>query len=86
MSKQNHISRSMIRCIKTTNLEVHYKRTDGGNDIENAVVLCQQCYANNNGNTMHEKTATSFPQSIKNMAFERANRRCECTSDIRSCH
>jgi hypothetical protein len=30
----------MPRCWRTTNLEVHHKRRDGGNDTTNAEVLC----------------------------------------------
>jgi len=76
----------MIRCIKTTNLEVHYKRTDGGNDIDNAVVLCPHCYATITGNGAHGNTPVSFSSGVKEQALRKANRRCECRSDIISCH
>lgn len=32
----------MSRCTRTTNLEVHHKRKDGGNDLTNAQVLYQK--------------------------------------------
>ena len=35
---------SMARCKRTTYLDVYHKRRDGGNGIENAVVLCEKCY------------------------------------------
>ena len=76
----------MTRCIKTTNLEVYYIRTEGGNDVDNAVVLCQRCYFNTNGNATHPKIPTSFPPTVIEKAIHRAKGRCECKSDIQSCH
>lgn len=76
----------MTRCIKTTNLEVYYIRTEGGNDVDNAVVLCQRCHFNTNGNATHPKVPTSFPPNVVEKAIRRAKNRCECTSDTQSCH
>jgi len=76
----------MARCTRTTNLEVHHKRIDGGNDLANAEVLCKTC---------HEKTSTHsqpghkspppFPQDVKDKALKRAGNRCECTRTS-GCH
>jgi len=39
----------MARCARTNDLQVHHKRRAGGNDLDNAQVLCKPC---------HEATAT----------------------------
>ena len=35
----------MARCSSTWALEVHHKRRDGGNGVDNAEVLCPPCHA-----------------------------------------
>lgn len=75
----------MARCTRTTNLEIHHKRRDGGNGIENAMVLCQKCHA---ATTTYGTPGTSpapFPQSVKDLALKNAGYRCECTS-LSGCH
>ncbi len=70
----------MARCIRTTNLEVHHKRVDGGNDLDNAMVLCHQCHVNTctYGDSNH-KSPPAFTQEVKDKALKRADYRCECT-------
>jgi 5-methylcytosine-specific restriction endonuclease McrA len=70
----------MARCKRTTNLEVHHRRVDGGNDIDNAQVLCQKCHAEtlSYGNTGHN-SPPAFSQETKDKALRRAGYQCECT-------
>jgi 5-methylcytosine-specific restriction endonuclease McrA len=72
------------RCNRTTQLEIHHLRRDGGSALDNAQVLCQPC---------HSKTATygtpgtspqPFSEETKKAALARSGNRCECTRD--SCH
>ncbi|MBR2208264.1 MAG: hypothetical protein IJ859_05570 [Synergistaceae bacterium] len=69
----------MARCTCTTGLEVHHKRRDGGNGLDNAEVLCQRCHANTSTYGVPGKSPEPFPQSVKNEALRRAGNRCECT-------
>jgi len=75
----------MARCTNTKNLEVHHKRVDGGNELDNAEVLCQDCHANTSsyGDTEHD-SPPAFTQKTKDEALEQAGNRCECTRI--SCH
>ena len=75
----------MSRCTATRNLEVHHIRTDGGNGIENARVLCQKCHENTGtyGSTGH-KSPPEFSETTKTEAKRRSGNRCECTKS--NCH
>ena len=75
----------MARCTRTEEMEVHHIRRDGGNDINNARVLCQKC---------HEATATygsdgnsppPFSAAVKLRAYMRAANQCQCESTS-GCH
>ncbi len=70
----------MSRCKRTWGLEVHHKRVDGGNGLDNAMVLCQKCHANTSsyGDSNH-KSPEPFSQEIKEKALKRAGNQCECT-------
>lgn len=69
----------MSRCKRTWGLEVHHIRIDGGNGLDNAMVLCEKCHANTSsyGDT-HHKSPPAFSQETKNQALKRAGNRCEC--------
>ena len=69
----------MTRCTRTWDLEVHHKRVDGGNDLDNAMVLCQKCHKNTSsyGDPNH-KSPPPFTEFTKMRAFIRAGNRCEC--------
>ncbi|MFA8342044.1 MAG: HNH endonuclease [Rhodothermaceae bacterium] len=75
----------MGRCFRTTNLEIHHKRRDGGNDIKNAQVLCQKCHSQTSTYGIPGNTPPPFSPMIKKMALLSAGNQCECTSD-RGCH
>jgi hypothetical protein len=68
----------MSRCNATKNLEVHHKRRDGGNDIENAQVLCQSCHANTSSYGIHGDSPPEFSPQTKEAALKRAGNCCEC--------
>jgi 5-methylcytosine-specific restriction endonuclease McrA len=76
----------MARCTRTTNLEVHHKRKDGGNKIDNAMVLCQPCHAKTDSYGKPGDSPADFPEDVKEQAKRNAGYRCECTSDYRGCH
>lgn len=75
----------MSRCTKTANLEVHHIRRDGGNGLNNAMVLCQTCHVATSTYGVPGTTPPAFPQSVKDQALRNAGNRCECTS-TRGCH
>lgn len=75
----------MARCTRTRSLEVHHKRRDGGNDLGNAIVLCQSCHAKTSTYGAPGKTPPAFDQATKEKALKRANNQCECTS-MQGCH
>lgn len=69
----------MARCFRTNNLEVHHKRRDGGNSLDNAEVLCSDCHANTSTYGTPGTTPPAFSQDTKDKALRRAGYRCECT-------
>ena len=69
----------MARCTRTRNLEVHHARRDGGNDISNAEVLCQQCHAATSTYGTPGKSPPDFDQATKERALRRADNKCQCT-------
>lgn len=74
----------MRRCTRTQNLEVHHKRRDGGNSLNNAEVLCPRChYATSTYGqkitTPGVKSPPPFSQLTKDIAKMLAGNRCECT-------
>jgi 5-methylcytosine-specific restriction endonuclease McrA len=76
----------MARCTRTRNLEVHHKRRDGGNGVDNTEVLCQPCHSAGTS-TYGEpgKTPPPFDESTKQAALRRAENQCECTR-VGGCH
>jgi 5-methylcytosine-specific restriction endonuclease McrA len=69
----------MARCARTTNLEIHHMRRDGGNDISNAEVLCQKCHSHTSTYGVAGKSPPAFDQATKDRALKRAGYQCECT-------
>lgn len=69
----------MSRCKRNFDLEVHHKRINGGNGLDNAMVLCHQCHVNTSsyGNSNHE-SPEPFTLTTKIQALLRAGYRCEC--------
>ena len=74
----------MARCTATRNLEVHHKRVDGGNGLNNAQVLCQKCHVNTGSYGTHGHNPPDFSETTKQEALEKASHRCECAKD--NCH
>jgi 5-methylcytosine-specific restriction endonuclease McrA len=75
----------MDRCPRIYGLEVHHKRRDGGNDLSNAQVLCEDCHAATETYGTSAASPPPFSAETKESALWRAGRRCECTSN-RGCH
>jgi 5-methylcytosine-specific restriction endonuclease McrA len=76
---------NMARCNRTWGLEVHHKRRDGGNGIDNAEVLCKECHAATSTYGITGKSPEPFSQETKDKALKRAGNRCECTK-TGGCH
>lgn len=68
----------MARCTIKSNLEVHHKRRDGGNGIDNAEVLCQKCHKATSTYGVAGKSPAPFDQAIKDKALINAGNQCEC--------
>lgn len=75
----------MPRCTRTTNLELHHKRRDGGNGLDNAEVLCQKCHAATGTFGTPGKAPPDFDEATKQAALKRAGYQCECTR-TGACH
>ncbi len=73
------------RCTRTAELGVYHLRRDGGNDLENAQVLCRRCYAATRGYELPGRKPPVFDQTTREAALGRAGDRCECTR-LGACH
>jgi len=69
----------MARCTRKDGLEVHHKRRDGGNGLDNAEVLCDPCHEATRTYGTPGKTPPPFSEETKAKAFGRAENQCECT-------
>jgi len=67
------------RCTRTKELEVHHKRKDGGNGLDNAEVLCQKCHSATASYGTPGKSPKPFSDETKKTAFNRAEQQCQCT-------
>ena len=68
----------MVRCWHSNGLEVHHKRLDGGNGLDNAEVLCKRCYTATSTYGNPGKSPPFFDQATKDKALKRAGYQCEC--------
>ena len=68
----------MARCTVKSSLEVHHKRRDGGNGLDNAEVLCQKCHKATETYGAPGKSPDPFDQATKDKALRRAGDQCEC--------
>ena len=75
----------MARCQRTEQLLVHHKRRDGGNDLDNAVVLCQACCENAPNCGAPGASSPPFSHETRLRAYHWARYQCECTSDCPGC-
>jgi len=69
----------MARCTSRYGLEVHHKRRDGGNGLDNAEVLCKKCHDATSTYGSPGKSPPPFDQDTKDKALKRAANQCECT-------
>jgi 5-methylcytosine-specific restriction endonuclease McrA len=75
----------MPRCKRKVTLEVHHKRRDGGNGLNNAEVLCERCHAATSTYGVQGTSPPDFAESIKFEAKILSGNQCECTRII-GCH
>ena len=85
LTQQNLQTLSKTRCNSTEDLEVHHKRIDGGNDIDNAELLCHYCHEHTSsyGKNGHP-SPPEFNEDVKLKVYIRAGGKCECTRS--HCH
>lgn len=76
---------AMSKCGKTKDLEIHHKRRDGGNDLDNAEVLCQACHKATSTYGTPGESPEPFTEKTKEDALSRAGNKCECTRNG-GCH
>jgi len=69
----------MSRCTRTQDLEVHHKRRDVGNGLDNAEVLCPTCHAATLTYGVSGDSPVPFSQDTKDKALKQAGYQCECT-------
>ena len=69
----------MARCTRTKGLEVHHKRRDGGNGLDNAEVLCLPCHTATSTFGSPGKSPPPFSEETKRVAFILAGNQCQCT-------
>jgi 5-methylcytosine-specific restriction endonuclease McrA len=69
----------MARCTRTRDLDVHHKRREGGNTLDNAEVLCQPCHKATQTFGEPGRSPPPFDEATKQAALRRAGNRCECT-------
>jgi hypothetical protein len=74
-----------MRCSKRTTLEIHHKRRDGGNGLDNAEVLCHGCHVNTSSFGTPGTSPQPFSDATKEAALKRAGNQCECTKSS-GCH
>lgn len=71
----------MARCTRTSELEVHHKRRDGGNGLDNAEVLCARCHQV--GTSTYGVPGGESPPPFDTLtiaiALRLAGDQCECT-------
>lgn len=72
------------RCNSTNNPEVHHKRRDGGNNIDNAEVLCHECHTHTSTYGVLGDSPDDFNEATKKSAMKRAGGKCECRRT--NCH
>ena len=67
-----------MRCTSKKDLEVHHKRRDGGNDLNNAKVLCHECHVTTSTYGTDGKSPEPFSEITKQLAKVIAGNQCEC--------
>ena len=75
----------MSRCMVTWGLEVHHIRRNGGNELDNAQVLCQSCHVATSTYGAPGNPPPDFSQDTKDRALLRAGHQCQCTK-MSGCH
>jgi len=68
----------MARCTRTWGLDVHHKKRDGGNGLDNAEVLCSKCHEATSTFGTPGPTPPPFSEDTKKKALARAGNQCEC--------
>ncbi|HMM20846.1 MAG TPA: hypothetical protein PKA10_08890 [Selenomonadales bacterium] len=69
----------MARCIRTRKLEVYHRKSDGGNGLDNAEVLCPACREALSAALPAGVYPPAFSAATKQTALRNSGNRCECT-------
>ena len=75
----------MARCTGIGNLEVHYKKLDGGAGLDNTIVLCRKCLLAVLQDSPEEINLPVFDEMVRLQAMSRAGYQCECER-TNGCH
>ena len=73
-----------FRCIQTLDLEVHHINRNGGNSLNNAQVLCQNCHKKTLSYGTPGISPPEFSEETKKKALQQAENRCQCIRN--NCH
>ena len=73
----------MARCPSHSELQVHFRRRDGGNGLANAEVLCRRC--RESAVRIGAGEPPPFDDATRESALRLAGYRCECTRAA-GCH
>lgn len=68
----------MEKCKTKRNLEVHHRNRHGGNGLNNAQVLCQDCHSQTASYGKPGKSPEPFSEKTKELALQKANHKCQC--------
>ncbi len=72
----------MFRCTRTMSLDIYQKRQDGGDNLDNAEVLCHQCHE---ANGEKGDSPADFSELTMLAVLKRAGGHCECER-TEGCH
>ena len=75
----------MPQCSRTENLKVYHKRINGSNELDNAIVLCDECRKASISDKEPDDEPAPFTETTKMLAMVLAHYRCECTRN-NGCH
>lgn len=75
----------MARCTGIGNLEIHYKKLNGGSGVDNTILLCQKCLSAELLNSPRVVNPPEFDEMVKIQALSRAGYQCECNR-TNGCH
>jgi hypothetical protein len=68
----------MARCRGIGNLEIHYKKLNGGSGLDNSIILCRKCLSALLLGSPQVVDTPVFDELVRIQALSRSRYRCEC--------